>query len=59
MKMVKNKILIMHLYLIILNFSLYSFTATAENGLQIIEQILPFFQPEYTVTMNVVPELDI
>ena len=42
-----------------INFSLYSFTATAENGLQIVEQILPFFQPEYTVTMNVVPELDI
>ena len=42
-----------------ISFSLYSFTATAENGLQIIEQILPFFQPEYTVTMNVIPELDI
>ena len=42
-----------------INFSLYSFTATAENGLQIIEQILPFFQPEYTVTMNVVPELNL
>ena len=42
-----------------ISFSLYSFTATAENGLQIIEQILPFFQPEYTVTMNVVPELSI
>ena len=42
-----------------INFSLYSFTATAENGLQIIEQILPFFQPEYTVTMNIVPELSI
>ena len=42
-----------------INFSLYTFTATAENGLQIIEQILPFFQPEFTVTMNVVPEMDI
>ena len=42
-----------------INFSLYSFTATAENGLQIVEQILPFFQPEYTVTMNVIPELSI
>ena len=42
-----------------INFSLYSFTATAENGLQIIEQILPFFQPDYTVTMNVVPELNL
>ena len=42
-----------------ISFSLYSFTATAENGLQIVEQILPFFQPEYTVTMNVIPELNI
>ena len=42
-----------------INFSLYSFTATAENGLQIIEQILPFFQPEYTVTMNVIPEMQL
>jgi len=41
------------------NFSLYSFTATAENGLQIIEQILPYFQPEYTVTINMVPDLGI
>ena len=40
-----------------ISFSLYSFTATAENGLQIIEQILPFFQPDYTVTVNVIPEL--
>ena len=42
-----------------LNFSLYSFTASAEAGLQIVEQILPFFQPDYTVTINAVPELDI
>ena len=42
-----------------INFSLYSFTATAENGLMIIEQILPWFQPEYTVTMKVIPEMDI
>ena len=41
-----------------INFSLYSFTATAENGLQIVEQILLFLS-EYTVTMNVVPELNI
>ena len=40
-----------------ISFNLYSFTATAENGLQIIEQILPFFQPDYTVTVNVIPEL--
>ena len=42
-----------------ITFNLYSFTATAENGLQIIEQILPYFQPDYTVTVNVIPELGI
>ena len=41
------------------SFQLYAFTATAENGLQIIEQILPYFQPDYTVTINAIPELDI
>ena len=39
--------------------NLYVFTATAEDGLQIIEQILPYFQPDYTVTVNVVPDLGI
>ena len=42
-----------------ISYNLYSFTATAEGGLQIIEQILPFFQPDYTVTINAIPELDI
>ena len=42
-----------------ISFSLYSFTATAENGLQIVEQILPYFQPDYTVTINAIPELNI
>jgi|TARA_B100001094_G_C18113661_1_gene762672 hypothetical protein len=42
-----------------ISFNLYTFTATAENGLQIIEQILPYFQPDYTVTINAVPEMDI
>jgi len=32
-------------------FELNVFTATSDDGLQIIEQILPFFQPDYTVTM--------
>ena len=27
------------------------FTANSDDGLQIIEQILPYFQPDYTVTM--------
>jgi len=27
------------------------FTSNSDDGLQIIEQILPYFQPDYTVTM--------
>ena len=42
-----------------ITYNLYSFTASAEAGLQIIEQILPFFQPDFTVTVNAIPELDI
>ena len=42
-----------------ISYTLSIFTATAENGLQIVEQILPYFQPEYTVTIKMIPELDI
>jgi hypothetical protein len=42
-----------------ISYKLYTFTASAEAGLQIIEQILPFFQPDFTVTVNAIPELDI
>ena len=42
-----------------ISLNLYVFTATAEDGLQIIEQILPYFQPDYTVTINAVPDLNI
>ncbi len=41
------------------NYTLNIFTATAENGLIIVEQILPFFQPDYTVTVNMIPDLNI
>ena len=39
-----------------IGYDLNIYTKTAEGGLQIVEQILPFFQPDYTVTVNVVPE---
>ena len=42
-----------------ISYSLNIFTATAEGGLQIVEQILPYFQPDYTVTINAVPSLNI
>jgi hypothetical protein len=38
-----------------ISYNLNVFTATAESGLQIVEQILPFFQPDYTVTVNAIP----
>jgi len=42
-----------------ISLNLYCFTATAEDGLQIIEQILPYFQPDFTVTINAIPEMNI
>ena len=42
-----------------ISYNLFSFTASAEAGLQIIEQILPFFQPDVTVTINAIPTLNI
>jgi hypothetical protein len=42
-----------------IDISLYILTKTQEDGLQIIEQILPTFTPEYTLTLNVVPEMNV
>ena len=42
-----------------LDLSLYILTKTQEDGLQIIEQILPTFTPEYTLPINVVPDMNV
>ena len=42
-----------------LTFELFVMTKNSDDGIQIVEQILPFFQPEYTVTINAVPEMDV
>jgi hypothetical protein len=42
-----------------IDLSLYILTKTQEDGLQIIEQILPTFTPEYTLKLNVVPEMNV
>ncbi len=42
-----------------LNFELFVMTKNSDDGIQIVEQILPFFQPEYTVTIKEVPEMDV
>ena len=41
------------------DFELYVLAKNSDDALQIVEQILPIFQPEYTVTMKEIPELDI
>ena len=42
-----------------MNFQLSIASKTMEDGLNIIEQILPFFTPEYTVTAELIPEMSI
>lgn len=40
-------------------FSLHAFVKNQDDGLQILEQILPFFSPEYVVTVNDIPEMNL
>ncbi len=34
------------------NFSLFVMAKNSDDALQIVEQILPYFQPDYTITLN-------
>jgi hypothetical protein len=38
---------------------LYIYVKNQDDGLQIIEQILPYFNPDYNLTLKAIPELDI
>jgi hypothetical protein len=40
-------------------FSLYLYVRNIEDGAQVIEHILPFFTPDYTIKLNLIPELGI
>ena len=42
-----------------LNITLSIFVKNADDGTQILEQILPFFTPEWTTTVNLIPSMDI
>lgn len=42
-----------------IDINLYFATKTQEDGLQILEQILPTFSPEFSMKIRVVPELNI
>ena len=42
-----------------LGFELYILSKNSDDALQIVEQILPFFQPDYTLTINDMPDIHI
>ena len=42
-----------------LEFSLYIMAKQSEDALQIVEQILPYFQPDYTITINDMTDMGI
>ena len=41
-----------------INFELFAMSKNSDDALQIVEQILPYFQPDYSVTLNDIPEMD-
>jgi hypothetical protein len=42
-----------------LSFRLYIYVKNAEDGTKIVEQILPFFTPDWTTTVQLIPEMGI
>ena len=42
-----------------ISFTLYIMVKNAEDGTKIIEQILPYFTPDWTPTVNLIPEMDL
>jgi hypothetical protein len=43
----------------ILTFNLYILTKTQDDMFQIVEQIIPYFGPQYNLTINAIPSLEI
>jgi hypothetical protein len=41
------------------DFNLYLYVRNIEDGTQIIEHILPYFAPDYTIKLNLIPEMGI
>lgn len=41
------------------NYSLYLYTRNIEDAHQVVEHILPYFTPDYTIKLNLVPELGV
>lgn len=42
-----------------IDWNLYIMVKNAEDGTKIIEQILPFFTPAWTATLNILPEMNV
>lgn len=42
-----------------INMGLYIYSKNQDDALQIIEQILPYFNPDYNLTLNAIPVLNI
>ena len=42
-----------------LDFTLYVMAKNSDDALQIVEQILPYFQPDYTITLNDMSDMGI
>lgn len=41
-----------------IDFSLYVMVKYSEDAVKVVEQIMPFFKPEWTTTVNLIPDLD-
>jgi len=42
-----------------LDFKLYLYVRNIEDGTQVIEHIIPYFTPDYTIKINMIPEMGI
>ncbi len=42
-----------------IEFKVYIYAKNAEDGTKIVEQILPYFTPDWTTTVNLIPEVGI
>jgi hypothetical protein len=42
-----------------IEFKLYIYTKNAEDGTKILEQIIPYFTPDWTTTVHLIPEMEI
>ena len=41
------------------DFNLYIYVRNVEDGTQLIEHIIPYFTPDYTIKLNLIPEMGI